>query len=41
MARCDGKHVPDLIGRVLLVEYSGRHELSHVPVAAEVDGSTS
>ena len=32
--------VPDLIGRHLLVEYCGRHELSHVPVAAETDGST-
>ena len=30
--------LPDLIGRHLLVEYCGRHELSHVPAAAEVDG---
>jgi hypothetical protein len=32
--------LPDLIGRHLLVEYCGRHELSHVPVAAEADGAT-
>jgi hypothetical protein len=31
--------LPDLIGRHLLVEYCGRHELGHVPVAAGVDGS--
>lgn len=31
--------LPDLIGRHLLVEYCGRHELGHVPVAAEADGS--
>lgn len=30
--------LPDLIGRHLLVEYCGRHELSHVPAAAEADG---
>jgi hypothetical protein len=30
--------LPDLIGRHLLVEYCGRHESSHVPAAAEVDG---
>ncbi len=29
--------LPDLIGRHLLVECSGRHELGHVPVAAGVD----
>jgi ribonucleoside-diphosphate reductase alpha chain len=31
--------LPDLIGRHLLVEYCGRHELGHVPVAAHADGS--
>ena len=31
--------LPDLIGRHLLVEYCGRHELGHVPVAALADGS--
>ena len=31
--------LPDLIGRHLLVESCGRHELGHVPVAARVDGS--
>lgn len=31
--------LPDLIGRHLFVEYCGRHELGHVPVAAEADGS--
>jgi hypothetical protein len=31
--------LPDLIGRHLLVEYCGRHELGHIPVAAGVDGS--
>jgi ribonucleoside-diphosphate reductase alpha chain len=31
--------LPDLIGRHLLVEYCGRHELGHVPVAAHTDGS--
>jgi len=31
--------LPDLIGRHLLVEYCGRHELGHVPVAAGVEGS--
>ena len=29
--------LPDLIGRHMLVEYCGRHELGHVPVAAGVD----
>jgi ribonucleoside-diphosphate reductase alpha chain len=28
--------LPDLIGRHLLVEYCGRHELGHVPVTAKV-----
>ncbi len=27
--------LPDLIGRHLLVEYCGRHELGHVPVAVQ------
>jgi hypothetical protein len=31
--------LPDLIGRHLLVEYCGHHELGHVPVAAGVEGS--
>jgi hypothetical protein len=31
--------LPDLIGRHLLVESCGRHELGYVPVAARVDGS--
>jgi len=31
--------LPDLIGRHLLVEYCGREELGHVPVAAQEDGS--
>lgn len=31
--------LPDLIGRHLLVEYCGRHELSQVSVSAEGDGS--
>ena len=31
--------LPDLIGRHLLVEYCGRHELGHFPVHAGVDGS--
>jgi len=31
--------VPDLIGRHLLVEYCGRHELGHGPVATPADGS--
>jgi hypothetical protein len=31
--------LPDLIGRHLLVEYCGRHELGHVPVSAHADGS--
>ena len=31
--------LPDLIGRHLLVEYCGRHELGHVPIAAQGDGS--
>ena len=31
--------LPDLIGLHLLVEYCGRHDLAHVPGAAEVDGS--
>jgi ribonucleoside-diphosphate reductase alpha chain len=31
--------LPDLIGRHLLVEYCGRHDLGHVPVAEGVDGS--
>jgi hypothetical protein len=31
--------LPDLIGRHLLVEYCGRTELGHVPVAAHADGS--
>jgi len=31
--------LPDLIGRHLLVEYCGRHERGHVPVAAHADGS--
>jgi hypothetical protein len=30
--------LPDLIGRHLLVEYCGRHELGHVPVAVGVEG---
>ena len=30
---------PDLIGRHLLVEYCGRHELGHGPVATPADGS--
>ncbi len=29
--------LPDLIGRHLLVEYCGRHDLGHVPVAAVVE----
>ena len=29
--------LPDLIGRHLLVEYCGRHDLGHVPVAAGVE----
>ena len=31
--------LPDLIGRHLLVEYCGRHELGHGPVATPADGS--
>ena len=31
--------LPDLIGRHLLVEYGGHHELGHVLVAARVGGS--
>jgi len=31
--------LPDLIGRHLLVEYCGRHELGHVPMAARANGS--
>jgi hypothetical protein len=31
--------LPDLIGRHLLIEYCGRHELGHVPVAVQADGS--
>ncbi len=31
--------LPDLIGRHLLVEYCGRHELGHLPVAEQADGS--
>ena len=31
--------LPDLIGRHLLVEYCGRHDLGHVPVAALAKGS--
>jgi hypothetical protein len=31
--------LPDLIGRHLLVEYCGRHELGHGPVAAHANGS--
>ncbi len=31
--------LPDLIGRHLLVEYCGREELAHVPVAVREDGS--
>jgi len=30
--------LPDLIGRHLLVEYCGRHEMGHVPIAAQADG---
>ena len=30
--------LPDLIGRHLLIEFCGHHELGHVSVAAEVDG---
>ena len=29
--------LPDLIGRHLLVEYCGRHELGHVPLAAGME----
>jgi hypothetical protein len=29
--------LPDLIGRHLLVEYCGRHELGHVPIALQAD----
>jgi len=29
--------LPDLIGRHLLVEYCGRHELGHVPIAARTE----
>ena len=32
--------LPDLIGRHLLVEYCGRHELGHVAGTAETDGSS-
>jgi hypothetical protein len=31
--------LPDLIGRHLLVECCDRHQLGHVPVAAQVDSS--
>lgn len=31
--------LPDLIGRHLLVEYCGRHELGHVPIAAKGDSA--
>jgi len=31
--------LPDLIGRHLLVEYCGCHDLGHVPVAALAEGS--
>jgi len=31
--------LPDLIGRHLLVEYCGRHELGHIPTAAQSDES--
>ncbi len=30
--------LPDLIGRHLLVEYCGRHELSHVPLSTNAEG---
>jgi ribonucleoside-diphosphate reductase alpha chain len=31
--------LPDLIGRHLLIEYCGRHELGHVPSSAQPDGA--
>ena len=31
--------LPDLIGRHLLIEYCGRHELGHIPTAAQSDDS--
>jgi len=31
--------LPDLIGRHVLVEYCGRHELGHVPVGVQTDGT--
>ena len=32
--------LPDLIGRHLLVEYCGRHELSHVPLSMNAEESS-
>ena len=32
--------LPDLIGRHLLVEYCGRHELSHVPLSTNAEDAS-